>query len=56
MTERPLRVSVGAGEGSGDVFLIPSGRGKDPTGALGRPMPGCVADVQLRLMSWKPAC
>lgn len=25
-------------------------------GALGRPMPGCVADVQLRLMSWKPAC
>lgn len=33
VAERPLRVGVGAGEGSGRVFLSPSGRDKDPDGS-----------------------
>lgn len=54
MTKRLLRVSVGAGEDS----VFPSallGGGRTQLGAPGIPEPGCVADLQLRLMSWKPA-
>lgn len=31
------------------------GGGRTQLGKPGRPVPGCVADVQLRLLSWKPA-